>query len=217
MKQKNIFIFLLFCIILPCLLSAQKQRAIVAITNQNTLYIGFENRVEVTVPSIPDDKLIVKTEDGIISGSKGIYIIKPNPDSRVLKLEISYRGQNNKIILADSFFFRVKQTHDPTAFFGTKQSGRISRAELKLQSILSAQQYKFIISGISFQVESFTFNIISKNFNFKEQVSGNALTASIKNKISEVREGDLILIEDIIVKGTDGSERKIDPVMLLVE
>ena len=75
---------------------------------------------------------------------------------------------------------------------------------------------KLVCSDNDCKMVSFTFLYPMNGDIISISVKGDSLTDKVKNKINEMKFGDRIYIEDIIVIGTDGTQKKLTPMIFKI-
>ncbi len=194
---------------------------VVSPTKMNVFYRGLDNPVDISVPGVANDKLIVSISSGhkIKKQPDGSYIVDPSSSNSNKIAKISVKGEmpDGTIAPLGSKEFRVKRIPDPVPFWaGKRPSNRtITKNEVLSFAPLAAKMDNFDFD-VKVRVKSFTIRV-SKDGTFKELTSGNnRLTNDMKALLERVRRGNTIYFEDIVVGLPDGTERILAPMKLKV-
>lgn len=182
----------------------------------NVLYIGVDNPLAIAVAGIPADKVTATISEGTITGSMGKFIARVSKPGEVTVTVSS----GDKVIGTSKF--RVKRVPDPVCYVGGKKGDFIiSKAELTAIEGVDVKLENFDYD-LKFDVVSFdiTANTESKDakgqYNLASETSNsNRLSDGQKRLIKLVV--DKIYIENVKVKGPDGTIRSISGVTLTIK
>ncbi len=188
---------------------------VVSADKMNVFYIGVDNPVSVSVTGVSPADLILKSNEAVVEGGDGRFIVKVGTPG-VVDLEVVAKlanGEEQKMGIAS---FRVKLIPDPVAFFGGKRGNDI----ISLQELSKAESLTVAFENFDFDmkavVESFE---ISMNFNGIEATmrsKGNLVSDEQKKYLAKAKVGSRIYIENIRVKLPDGTTRSVASVNLKV-
>lgn len=199
------------------------QHFAVAPDKNNVFYVGVDNPLTITVENCACKDLVVKTDNGKITGNNCQYVYKGNQYGSASIILYKKNGIKLKEIGRNAF--RIKRI--PAPVFKIAQYGSFNNmnADRKANKItLAAQQYvRAEIEGFDFDgrciVDSFSVSIFYSDscksktfFNLT-----NKLTESIRVAIAALKKDDIILFNKIHVKGLDGLDWELDPLMLTIE
>jgi len=205
-------------------LSAQKEKIfvsdpqtkpVVSICLFNIAYKGIKNKLEIAVPSISVDKLIVTTDNGIVFGSGGVYYFIPEQGNMANIFIASFSEKDTTYY--SPYKIRILAIPSPVAnFCGIKNNGTVSKSEL-LQS-----------KGISLGFETFEGIAILKNMKFCMKLKSkknNQIFISKDEKLTEEmllaiknsKSGDKILLYNITVEMEDGTDRILNEIEITVK
>jgi len=189
--------------------------AVVSPDAMNVLYIGVPNPISVSAPGIPKENINVKGEGVSISGSNGKYTATvTNPGTA--KINVSAKV-GDKVMDLGSSNFRVKRIPRPTAKVGGKTGGRISAAQLKGQTVVSATLDNFEFDA-KFRVTKFNMYILKPRVDpiGPFQASGASFTSQMQNGLSSIGPGSIVSFYDIVGVGPDGVSQNLDPISFQV-
>lgn len=195
--------------------------AVVSADKMNVLYIGIDNPVSIAVPGISSDKLKVSINNGTITGSNGKYIVKVDNIAETT-IEVSAEIKPGEIKKVGSSAYRVKRIPNPTPVIGNLSNNPqglfISKAELlKNPEVTVSLNLPF---DLKFEVVTFTLTYSVDNANGKGKdlisfvANGSKFTPVMIDAINKLPKDSKIYIEDIKVKGPDGSIRSLSPIII---
>lgn len=189
---------------------AAKPAAVVSPTKMNVLYIGVDNPIEISVPGVPSEKLKPSCNNGSLSGGKGKYVVKVKGGSKAnISVGADFGGSTKNM---GSFEFRVKPVPDPVANFGGKRANDpnlvISKGALMATQGVMAEMVNFDFD-LKFTVLSFDLAMNVNGMEISSKSSGNMLSGEQKTYLNKAKAGSKIYIENVKVRGPDGSVRNI--------
>ncbi len=183
--------------------------AVVSPDKMNVFYRGVANPVSVSAPGIAKDKLKVSISGGSISGSNGQYVVKVSGGSEAT-VTVSADIVPGKTTILGSSKFRIKTVPDPVATFASKQSGQISASTARSTNLLQAELKDFDFD-LKFRVVKFQMFITRPRQDpLFYQSSEGSFSGAIKQNISSLNPGDIIIFQNIVVSGEDGTTRTLD-------
>jgi len=193
---------------------AARPAAVVSPTKMNVFYIGVDNPVEISVPGVPADKIKPSMAGGTLSGGKGKYTVKVSKGPEVtINVSADLNGKNTSM---GTFKFRVKPVPDPVAYFaGKKATDVINKSQLLAAQGVIANMENFDFD-LKFQVISFDLSMTINGAEVTVKSAGNALSAEQKTYLSKAKTGGKVYIENVKVKGPDGSIRTIGGISLKI-
>ncbi|MEP7198121.1 MAG: GldM family protein [Saprospiraceae bacterium] len=211
MKKHIFFLAFIFFIIF----STSAQTISVSNDKENILYIGIDNPMTIAVENESARNLVIKTDNGSINGTNGLYYFRSNT---IGKAEIIiYKKNGSKLKELGRKYFRVKRMEDAIFKIGSGNDS-INLAELVAQQYVRAEldgKYGF---DLKITVESFTVCIIpSDTCNFIERINiGNKISDEIRNEFRLLKSNDIIIFKKIIVTYPD-AKKEISPRMITVK
>ncbi len=183
----------------------------VAADKMNVLYVGVENPVTITVSDIPADKITASISNGTIEGSNGKFIAKPVESGEAT---ITIMADSEKV---GSQEFRVKRIADPQAYIGNYTGD----ASISKDELMKAEGVDVKISNFDFDLK---FEVVS--FYMSANIAGvitevvsnsSQFTEGMKSMIQKLQPGAKVFVEQIKVKGPDGSIRNLTPILLKIK
>lgn len=186
--------------------------ATIANQDMNVVYKGYDNRMEISVPGVPSEKLKISAVGATMQKKDGVYICKPTKDGEItinVMAEIEGRSQT-----MGSSKFRVRPLPDPTAFLRIKDSNgntidfhpRLTpKHRLRRNELLEAEMVAEYADGMlkaSFKINQFTLLISDGRGGYTTTLSdGSHFSASQKTALRKLKSGSMILFDKIKVTG----------------
>ena len=198
-------------------LRSSSQHFAVSADKNNILYIGISNPLSIAVENIPSNKLVIKTDNGLIGGYNGKYEATPNIQGKATYF--IFKKNNGKLKKVAEAIFRVKHLPNPVFRIGPCGSGCvILKKTLVNQQFVRVDLENFDIDA-RFQIKKFTVCIISNDTcKFKELENiGNELNNEIKNQFNLLRTNDQIIFKKIIAYWPDKTEVEIEPIIIAIK
>lgn len=186
--------------------------AVVSPTKMNVFYIGVPNPVSISAPGIPKENLRVSMNGGSISGSNGNYTVSVS-SAGTAKVTVS-ADINGKVQSIGTSDFRVKRIPDPVAKFAGVNGGKLSSVVIKNQDRVFAKLDNFDFDA-EFRVTRFSLTIQKPRADaISLQATGNTLSAQMKTAMSSVTPGTIVIFDNIMAVGPDGSTRSLNGMVL---
>lgn len=209
------FISLLLLQLSCCALPAQ--HFTLANEAQNIFYVWVDNPLSITVENVPNDLLVVKTDNGKISRDGDRYIYHANTTGRAnIFLYKRIKGKLKKIGQSE---FRVKSFPLPIfKIAGYGNNASVKKIIIKSQQYVRAELENFGIDA-SYQIDSFKVCIISGDtcqYNLKTNIS-NKISEELTAAFDHTKPGDTIIFKEIFAKGPDGIQIHLEPCILFVK
>jgi len=175
-------------------------------TKMNVFYAGLDNPVSISVPGISASNIKVSITNGSIQLSpEGNYIVRPDKigEKSIISVKAQIDGSLKDIGTAP---FRVKRVPDPVASVAGKIEGAISKSELMAQQGVLAKIPDFDFE-MNFTVISFVVSTTKAGFIVDKPTKGNRFSQEQKDLMKALNPGSRLYIENIVVKGDDGTTR----------
>ena len=214
--MKSVFILL---VLIFTFYASDAQHFAIASDNNKVLYVGVNNTLSISAENCPCSQLIVKTNNGKVTGSNCQYTYNGNQYG--IADIILYKKTGNKLKEIGRNTFSVKRIPAPV-FRIAGYGGNYQKAKT---IILAAQQFvraEYEDFGFGFDircsVDSFYVTIFYGDsiktkpfFN-----TSNMLNEPIRAAIAALKNDDIIIFDKIFAKGPDGA-RELDPLILTIE
>lgn len=181
----------------------------VAATSMNVLYIGLDNPISITVGDARPGSVAASMTNGALnSQGQGKYVARPTAPG---KATITAKGTNaSGASTGGAMEFRVMRVPDPVPTLGgTLKGGRIQKGTLAAQSGIVALLENFAFDA-RFTVISYDFILSTKGeILAARDNSGPIIGGQVKNLLNRAQPKDYAIIDNIRVKGPDGTNRKL--------
>jgi len=186
-------------------------------TYMNVLYIGVENPLSISVSGIPKESIVPTISIGTLrlnrTGSEWIAILPTGAKEAT----VTVMAKINDIMRPMGVqHFRVKPLPDPVPHIAGKKDGFVSRDNLigagKIMPVMP-NDFEF---NLSFQVISFKMKMERGFTVYNFTAKGEQLTEEMVNEIKKTNRGQIIVFEDIVVRGPDGTDRTLSPLFITI-
>jgi gliding motility-associated protein GldM len=188
--------------------------AAVMLDKMNVVYIGVDNPITVS-SGAGDEKTVVTPNGGGITLTKagpGKYIAKATTPDMKAGLTVSVKGGKTS-----PFPIRVKRIPDPVPTLGGKlRGGNAQPGTIKAQTGIVPVLDNFDFEA-RFNVESYDMVFVSKGEIFRSSTSGPLFSPQMLTFIGRAKPKDVIYLEEIKVRGPDGSPRKIGQIVFTIQ
>ena len=187
--------------------------AAMMLDKMNVVYIGVENPITIS-SGAGDEKTSVVPSGGGLSLTKsgpGKYIAKATTPDLKANIAVSVKGGKTT-----NFPLRVKRIPDPIPTLGGKlRGGNAQPGTIKAQTGIVPLLENFDFEA-RFNVESYRMVLASKGEIYPVEGQGPTFSAQAQALINRAKPKDIIYIEEIKVRGPDGSPRKIGQVVFTI-
>ncbi len=202
--------------------------ATIANEDMNVVYRGYENRLNIAVPGVASENIIVEAKNAQMikpSGKQKHWICRPTSAANV-ELIVYAKGEDGSKKKMATHEFRTLRLPNPNAFLTfTDKRGEIyatadkepSRDDLLRSREVIAQyadgmlKANFTIVGFTIYAQDATGGVTPVSSNSSK------LTASQMKVIKGKKRGSRLVIEDIRAKGPDGVVRDLSPISIAVK
>lgn len=189
--------------------------AAVMLDKMNVVYIGVDNPITVSSGSGAEKTSVIPSGGGISvakGAGPGKYVIKATTPDLKANLKVAVTGGK-----ATDFPIRVKRIPDPVPTLGGKlRGGNAQPGTLKAQTGIVPVLDNFDFEA-RFNVESYDMVFASKGEIFRATASGPLFSPQMLTFISRAKPKDVIYLEEIKVRGPDGTPRKIGQIVFTVQ
>jgi hypothetical protein len=203
------------CFMLASVIPVFSQHIAVAAERMNELYIGIDNPLSIVAENYPCHSIIVKTDNGKISGNSCDYVYSGGTVGRADI--ILYIKQKKRLKEIGRLTFRVKYLPDPIPRVGPSAGGNMRK------DILWAQQY--IRSGsesfdfdVRYPIDSFTVCITRGDTCVYNEIknTGAVFNKAVTSAFGEIKVGDTLIFKNIWARAPDGRKRLLNPVVFYI-
>ena len=182
---------------------------VISPTKMNVFYVGVDNPVSLAVPGISPNLIQTAISNGTIQKrSNGEYVVRPAVAGKPCTITVFANMQGGKRELQKQVF-RVKNVPDPVAKVNGLRGGKIRKGMLVAAGQVDVELENFDFD-MKFAVESFSVYTVIDGFVQEENDSRKAKFGDAQLRlINKLKRNQVLVIENIIVKGPDGSTRKL--------
>lgn len=181
-------------------------------TKMNVLYIGVENPLSITLGDAKPGTERVSISQGSISGKGNNWTAKVTSPGEA-KITVGGTTPSGEAAKSQTANFRVKYIPDPIATLGGDENltlaGKGQKGTIKAKGGIVALLKDFDFDA-RFTVESYDFYLTSGGELLPARGNGGPMySGSVNNLIDRAKPNDMMVFDNIKVKGPDGRSRKI--------
>ncbi len=173
--------------------------------DMNTIYTGYENKFNISVPGMGGDKIKVSATGATVTQKNGLYIILPSENSKTVKISV-HAEVDGRTVLMGANDYKVKPLPKPSAFLlsgadtydGTERIG--IKALKSGDAHLEASYGPDGVLDLPFTIVS--FEIYAGGRYLKAQ--GNKFSRDMMTAIGKLRSGDVLNIMTIKYREPSG-------------
>ena len=187
-------------------------------TKMNVFYIGVENPVSISAGGLADASLrpSITSPASIFRASGGGWAVKVPGGLKTAKITIS-ATVDGKIKNVGSREFRVKRVPSPIAKIGNSDGGPMNKNVLLASGAIIPNMPEDFEFDLNFNIISFSFAMVRGGDLISRIGRGNVLTDEMKNIIRSAKRGEKVWIDEIIAKGPDGANRRLNSINLIIQ
>lgn len=194
--------------------------ATISPTKMNVFYRGVDNPVSISASGKADSQLEVRMTQGKITRTDTGWVVKDLPEEAYeTKISIYADDGAGKKFMGEQVF-RVKRLPNPIAMvIGANEDGKISKARLTSNPYLLCTLPDYVDFKYDFKVTSFTMIIPTRGGSQlinRAKGDGMMFTDEMISMINNTRGDDIIIFQDIKVKGPEGP-RKIKGINITIQ
>lgn len=141
--------------------------ATVSPVNMNVLYVGLDNPVQISVPGIDPNNVIVSMEGGTLKKENGTLFVATVNGGKEAKVKVSAKMPDGSIKSMGAMDFRVRYVPKPTAALGALGSGSYSVARIYAQRDVQLYLDDFFFKGVRYQLLSYEMSVLDKHGRIK--------------------------------------------------
>jgi gliding motility-associated protein GldM len=193
-----------------------KPSSTVSPTKMNVLYAGLANPLSISVPGISAANIKVSVTNGRIEQNASGYLVYPEKVgvNSVVTVSAQIDGTVKTI---GSTPFRVKKVPDPMATVANKNAGLITRNELIAEQGVYAEIPDFDFE-MKFTVTSFVVSTSKPGgYVVDKPANGNRFTQEQLDLMKGLNSGSRLYIDNIVVKGDDGTTRSLSAISFKIK
>ncbi len=190
---------------------------VISPTKMNVFYVGVDNPVSLAAPGLSPDAIEATITNGTIRKVKdGNYIVRPDAAGKNCLITVSakMRGQKRQL---QTQTFRVKDVPNPVAKVNGLQGGKIKKNMLMAAGQVDVEMENFDFD-LKFTVENFSMYVVIDGYLQEEPKSNKARFSDAQLKlINKLKRNQTLTIENIVVRGPDGTTRKLPSISYRID
>jgi gliding motility-associated protein GldM len=184
-------------------------------TKMNVFYAGLANPLSVSVPGISASNVKVSVTNGRIEQSGAGYLVYPAKAGVESVVSVSAQIDGTLKHISDAKF-RVKRVPNPIATVAGLFEGMITRNQLIAEQGVYAEIPDFDFE-MKFTVTSFVVSTSKGGFVVDKLANGNRFTQEQLDLIKGLNPGNRLYIDNIVVKGEDGTTRPLSAISFKIK
>lgn len=189
---------------------------VVSPTKMNVFYVGVDNPVAIAAPGISLNDVEARVTNGSIKKvSGGNYIVRPKISGKICSVSVfgNINGERREL---QTYKFRVKDVPDPVVKINGQRGGSMRK------NILMAGKVEAVMENFDFDmpftVQNFSvYSVIDGYVQEETRSSGASFSKAQLDLIRRLKRKQAVIIENIVVKGADGTTRKLPAVTFKLE
>jgi len=173
--------------------------------DMNTIYTGYDNKFNISVPGMGGDKIKVSASGASVTQKNGLYIIKPSEGAKTVKISV-HAEVDGKVVLMGSNDYKVKPLPKPSAFLISGSETYDGTGKIGLKALKSADAHLEASYGAD-GVLDLPFTIVSFEIYAGGRylkADGNKFSNDMKTAIGKLRANDVLNIMTIKYKEPSG-------------
>lgn len=190
---------------------------VISPTKMNVFYVGVDNPVSLAAPGISPEAIEATIVNGNIRKvGDGSYVVRPTVAGKNCSITVSANIQGQKRVLQTQHF-RVKNVPDPVAKVNGLQGGKIKKNMLMAAGQVDVEMENFDFD-LKFTIENFSIYVVIDGYLQEETKSNKAQFSDAQLKlINKLKRNQTLTIENIIVRGPDGTTRKLPSISFRID
>ncbi len=188
----------------------QASGASIFLEKMNVMYVGVDNPLLISTGSGRRENARVSFTGGSIRAAGGERYIADAKNVGPATVNVNVDGKNYP------FAIRVKLLPDPIAMVGTLKGGKVSSAQFKAMGGLIARLQDSEFEA-PFSVLSYRMGGNGSGFQSYTEDAVSGARWGNNSVVAQCRPGSTIYIDDIMVRGPDGRNRKLPPIVFQLQ
>lgn len=188
---------------------------VISPTKMNVFYLGVDNPVSLAAPGLPPDAIEPQINNGEIIKTAEGYVVRPKVAGKNSEITVyaTIDGQKRKL---QTQVFRVKEVPDPVAKVAGYREGKIKKNLLLAAGGIDVEMENFDFD-MKFTVQSFSMYTVVDGYAQDMGAKGAFFTTEQLKMIKNLKRNQILVIEQIMVKGPDGSIRKLPSISFKID
>lgn len=190
----------------------------VAPINMMVMYEELQNPISVSAPGFTSDDITINVEGGKYtkSATNGDYFVEVNKGAKLVKVHVSAKDDNGKMVDMGYQEFRVKMVPDPVVKIGDITGGKVDKEVLLSIGRVMAVMKDFDFKDFNYTVDSYTVSTYRGTF-IDKQNKGPKFSDEVIALISNAQAGQRIQFQDICVKSPKGEIRNVGSINIQIK
>ncbi len=188
---------------------------VISPTKMNVFYLGVDNPVSLAAPGLPPDLIEPEISNGELVKTDGGYIVRPKVAGKKCEIAVyaKINGQRRKLQTQE---FRVKEVPDPVVKVAGERGGTIKKNLLIAAGGVEVELEKFDFD-MKFKVQSFNLYTVVDGYTQDIRTQGASFTPEQIKLIKNLKRHQILIIDQVMVKGPDGTIRKLTPISFKID
>jgi hypothetical protein len=203
------FLFFFYCF------TSSAQTVSIGADQNNILYVGLDNPLTVAVENTSNKAIIVKTDNGTITGNGGKYMFRSTNIGRAdIIIYQKIKGQIKEIGRGT---FRIQAIPAPVPHVGPSSGGYIKGEILIHQQYIRAD-YECCGFDAKAPIDSFTICILRAGTCLYKEIKniGSKFNDEIINALAGIKKDDTVIFKGIFARGPDNKTIPLAPILFFV-
>ncbi|MBL4625118.1 MAG: hypothetical protein JKY42_08275 [Flavobacteriales bacterium] len=198
-----------------------KPNLVVSPTKMLVFYKGPVNPVEISVPGVASENIVVNPPAGVsvrkIAGSEYEVVVSTNAAKKV-KIAVSAKMPDGSIKFMGDKIFETKRLPEPKAKVGTiRIGGNMTKQQLCAQQGIAARYAEDFLFKLPVGVTSFDIEFKTRgNLTPTKKVNGKRFPAEVKDIMCGLRRGDKVFITNIRAKNSVGDNYRLGSITITI-
>lgn len=190
----------------------------VAPINMMVMYEELQNPISVSAPGFTSDEITINVEGGKYTkgATNGEYFVEVNKGAKLVKVHVSAKDDNGKMVDMGYQEFRVKMVPDPVVKIGDITGGKVDKEVLLSIGRVMAVMKDFDFKDFNYTVDSYTVSTYRGTF-IDKQNKGPKFNDEVIALISNAQTGQRIQFQDICVKSPKGEIRNVGSINVQIK
>ena len=190
----------------------------VAPINMMVMYEELQNPISVSAPGFTSDEISINVEGGKYTkgATNGEYFVEVNKGAKLVKVHVSAKEDNGKLVDMGYQEFRVKKVPDPVVKIGDITGGKVDKEVLLSIGRVMAVMKDFDFKDFNYTIDSYTVSTYRGTF-IDKQNKGPKFSDEVIALISNAQAGQRIQFQDICVKSPKGEIRNVGSINVQIK
>lgn len=188
---------------------------VISPTKMNVFYLGVDNPVSLAAPGLSPEMIEPEISNGELIKSGDGYIVRPKVIGKKCEISVyaKLNGQRRKLQTQE---FRVKEVPDPVVKVAGERGGTIKKNLLVAAGGIDVELEKFDFD-MKFAVQSFNLYTVVDGYSQDIRTNGSSFTPEQIKLIKSLKRHQILIIDQVMVKGPDGTIRKLTPISFKID